>query len=195
MSEQGWRLKNPISAEVLQECFRTNLPRFEIPDIDLCGWRAEFFNEQAKSIGLPAEGKHAEKHARLFLKHLPSGGDGFAAAARKSVSIWLQSNSKPDWEDLACLICALAMGDCKTPDGRFPKSVNPGDPLCKFTQSVLDHMGNIKTTDNSVSEALRHRSGRNAKTKGKMSLKIPLPQRASVPHTSPHTDTKPESGP
>src|ERR1700722_14746645 len=108
MSEQpDWKLKKPISAEVLQECFRANLPRFETPDIDRCGEMADFLNEQAELIRQPTEGKLVEKHARLFVKHLPPDGDEFARTANESVRRWLLSNSKMGWEDLACLISVV----------------------------------------------------------------------------------------
>jgi hypothetical protein len=160
----AWQIK-PISAEALQQCFRDNLPRFEMPDIDRCEFWAEYFNERAEWTKPSAESEIAKKHARLFLKHLPPVSDEITKAAERSIRDWLRlQGPKMDWQGVASLIAATAMNVCQATTGSEPAYRNPGAPLCNFTRSVLGQMG-TSPSDRQVADALRHRTGRNRNAK------------------------------
>lgn len=178
-----WKPKpSGISAEVLQAEFRIHLPRFKTPDIDTCASRAEEFNEYAGWTvpWPPTRSKSAEKYARLFLRHLPPGSDEIAdtpirawvqeqgmwpstaaaAVADHAVRAWLARQEAVDWQGVATLIALAATIDCRATTGRAPGFRTRGGPLCRFTCSVLGHLGTPQPIG-AVSDAIQRRTGGN----------------------------------
>lgn len=167
-----------ISAEALQACFSAHLSKVSTPDLDTCERWAGVFNGCASSFygPLPTGARTAAKHARLTVKHLPAvtaiGVDTKAVDSALRTCLSALQHAQ-DWQAVACGVAASTMQIVEDAGGAFPRTIGADHPLCHFVRAVLLILTGTRYTLSAVSDALRHRRGRNSKSKGRIIPKMP----------------------